>query len=97
VLLPRLLHCLVVARREGREACRKLAESSRSLFFAEGLALVADGFDEAFLRRRLTLHRRAILADAAAKMVLAEEMCLGLRARYSYEDLWRVARAHLPA
>ncbi len=97
VLLPRLLHCLVVARREGREACRKLAESSRSLFFAEGLALVADGFDEAFVRRRLTLHRRAILADAAAKMVLAEEMCLGLRAKYSYEDLWRVARAHLPA
>jgi hypothetical protein len=96
-LLRRLLYCLVMARREGREACRKIAGSCRSLFFAEGLVLVADGFDEAFLRRRLTLHRRAILADAAAKMVLAEELCLGLRARYSYEDLWRVARAYLPA
>lgn len=96
VLLVRLMHCLVVVRREGREACRRLAQSTRSLFFAEGLVLVADGFDEAFLRRRLTLHRRALLTDAAGKLTLAEELCLGLRARYSYEDLWRVARAHLP-
>ena len=96
VLLVRLMYCLALTRREGREACRRLAASTRSLFFAEGLALVADGFDEPFLRRRLTLHRRALLADMAQKLVLSEEMCLGLRARYSYEDLWRVARAHLP-
>ena len=97
VLLARLMYGLVMVRREGKEACRALAESCRSLFFAEGLALVADGFDEPFLRRRLALHHRAVLADAARKMVLAEELCLGLRAKYSYEDLWRVARAYLPA
>ncbi|WP_300164300.1 hypothetical protein [Solidesulfovibrio sp.] len=97
VLLARLMYCLVMARREGREVCRSLAGSCRSLFFAEGLILVADGFDETFLRRRLALHRRSVAADAARKMLLAEEMCLGLRARYSYEDLWRVARAYLPA
>nr|HML59945.1 hypothetical protein [Solidesulfovibrio sp.] len=97
VLLARLMYGLVMVRREGKEAGRTLAESCRSLFFAEGLALVADGFDEAFLRRRLALHRRAVLVDAARKMVLAEELCLGLRAKYSYEDLWRVARAYLPA
>uniref|UniRef100_I2Q7C9 Uncharacterized protein n=1 Tax=Desulfovibrio sp. U5L TaxID=596152 RepID=I2Q7C9_9BACT len=96
ILLVRLMYCLVAVRREGREACRRLAGSARSLFFAEGLILVADGFDEAFLRRRLTLHRRSLLTDAAGKLTLAEELCLGLRARYSYEDLWRVARAYLP-
>lgn len=95
VLLVRLMYCLLVVRREGRESCRRLAGSSRSLFFAEGLGLVADGFDEAFLHRRLTLHRRSILVDAAQKIILSEELCLGLRAKYAYEDLWRVARAHL--
>ncbi len=95
-LIVRLLFCLVTVRREGRETCRRLMEATRSLFFAEGLGLVADGFDEAFLRRRLTLHRRAILADAGRKYGMAEELCLGLRARYAYEDLWRLARAYLP-
>lgn len=96
ILLVRLLYCLAVVRREGRDVCRRLATSTRSLFFAEGLGLVADNFDETFLRERLTLHRRALLDDAALKLVLCEEMCLGLRNRYSYEDLWRLARAHLP-
>jgi len=96
VLLVRLMYCLAVARREGREVCRRLSASTRSLFFAEGLGLVADGFDAAFLRKRLEVHRRSLLADTSLKLVLSEEMCLALRARYSYEDLWRVARAHLP-
>jgi hypothetical protein len=96
VLLVRLMYCLVVVRREGREACRRLATSSRSLFFAEGLTLLADGFDEAFLRRRLALHRRSILADTTNKLTMAEELCLGLRAKYSYQDLWLLARAYLP-
>jgi len=96
LLLVRLMYCLVVVRREGRDACRQLTYSTRSLFFAEGLALVADGFDAAFLSRRLTLHRQSLLADAAQKLTMAEELCLGLRAKYSYEDLWRVARAYLP-
>ena len=96
VLLVRLLYCLAIVRREGREACRKLAGSTRSLFFAEGLALVADGFDEPFVRRRLALHRRSILADTLHKLVMAEELCLGLRANYTYEDLWLLARAALP-
>jgi hypothetical protein len=96
VLLVRLMYCLAVVRREGREVCRRLAGSTRSLFFAEGLTLLADGFDEAFLRRRLTLHRRSILADTARKLAMAEELCLGLRAKYAYEDLWLLARAYLP-
>lgn len=96
VLLVRLLYCLAVVRREGREVCRRLAENTRSLFFSEGLALLADGFDEPFLRRRLALHRRSILVETSHKLVMAEELCLGLWGNCSYEDLWRVARAYLP-
>lgn len=95
-LLARLMYCLVVVRREGREASRRLAGASRSPFFAEGLSLVADGFEERFLARRLALHRRAILGETARKLHMAEELCLGIKARYSYEDLWRLARTYLP-
>ena len=95
-LLARLMYCLVVVRREGRETCRRLVEHTRSLFYAEGLALVADGFEENFLARRLALHRRSILSDTTVKLHMAEELCLGIKARYSYEDLWRLARTYLP-
>lgn len=95
-LLVRLMYCLVTARREGREACRRLIGHTRSLFFAEGLALVADGFEESFVSRRLALHRRSILGDTDVKLRMAGELCLGIKARYPYEDLWRLARTYLP-
>jgi len=95
-LLGRLMYCLVVVRREGREASRRLVEYTRSLFYAEGLALVADGFEEGFLSQRLALHRRSIIIDTTVKLRMAEELCLGIKARYTYEDLWRLARTYLP-
>jgi hypothetical protein len=94
-LLVVLLFYACWARKEGKMACASFLEFVRSAFFLEGLSLVADGFDGPFVRKRLRVHRDAILDETRLKMDMSTEMCLGVRQKLTYEDVFRIARAFM--
>ena len=94
-LMLKLIFYVVWARREGRAACQKLLAGVRSRYFADGLALALDGFEESFVRRSLQRQKRAILYDAAQKMDMSLKMCLGIKNRLSYEDIFKIAKAFI--
>lgn len=94
-LLVVLLFYACWTRKEGKMALAGFLEFIRSAFFLEGLALVADGFDGPFVRKRMRVHRDAILEETRLKMDMSTEMCLGVRQKLSYEELFRIARAFM--
>lgn len=94
-LILRLLHYALTARRDGKAAAVPMLAHARSLYFAENWALLADGFDAAFLERRLAVQRGQILASTRHKMRMATEMALGIRNKYAYEDIFRIARSFM--
>lgn len=94
-LMVMLLFYVNWSRREGKIGCEPFLEFIGSEFFADGLAMVVDGFDTPFVRKRLRVHRDSILRSTAMKMEMSLEMCLGIRNRYSYDDLFRVAKAFM--
>lgn len=94
-LIVTLLFYVLWTRREGKMACQPFVEVVQSPFFSEGLALVIDGFDEPFVRKRLRVHRDTLLQESRCKMDLSLQMCLDMKARLSYEDMFRAAKAYL--
>ncbi len=94
-LMVTLLFYQLWARREGKRACQPFLEFIDSNYFCDGLALVIDGFDAPFVRKRLRVHRDVILAETRVKMELCLELSLALRQKLTYEDVFRVARAYL--
>ncbi len=95
-LLVRLMFYVLWARREGKAATWPLGGSARCRFFLQGLALAADGHDRSFVKACLDTAAAEVLADAGTKMDLCVDMVLALRAKASYEDLYRLARAYVP-
>lgn len=94
-LLVILLFYVLQARHEGRAACRGFLPYCNSAFFADGMALVVDGFDAPFVHKRMGAHKEALLADVGLKMRLCLDMCRAIRSRLDYEDVFRVAKAYL--
>ncbi len=94
-LIVALLFFVGWARREGKLACQPFLTHVRSSFFVDGLSLVIDGFDAPFVRKRLRVHREAILDEARLKMEMSVDMASAIRGRESYEDVFRVAKAYL--
>lgn len=94
-LLVTLLFYVLIARHHGRIACRPFLEHLNSRFFADGLALVVDSFDAPFVRKWLKQHKQTILADVQRKMAMSVEVCLSIRARMDYDDVFRVARSYM--
>ena len=94
-LMVTLLFYVMWARREGKMALQPFLTHIRSEFFAEGLSLVADGFEAPFVRKRMRVQRDAILEETRLKMDMAAELCLGIRHRLTYEDLFRMAKAFM--
>ncbi len=94
-LMVALLFYQLWSRREGKMACQPFLEHIRSSFFCDGLALVIDGFDAPFIRKRLRTHRDVILAETRVKMDMCLELSLTIRQKTLYEDVFRVARAFL--
>jgi len=95
-LMVVLLFYVVWARREDRIGCQPLLEFISSPLFSDGLALVIDGFDAPFVRKRLSVHRNAILAAASRKLELSAEMACGIRDKLPYESLFLAAKAYMP-
>lgn len=94
-LMVTLLFYQLWARREGKRACQPFLEFIESNYYCDGLALVIDGFDAPFVRKRLRVHRDTILAETRMKMELCLELSLALRQKLAYDDVFRVARAYL--
>lgn len=92
-LIVTLLFYVMYGRHQGKLACQPFLEFVRSSFFREGLSLVIDGFDAPFLRKRLKVHEQTILAECERKMELSRRLCLGIRDKLSYEELFGLARA----
>lgn len=95
-LLIKLLFYVLWARREGKSGLEAFAEKGRCRFFNLGLAMVVDGFERSFVRGCLDVAEAELLDLAGRKMALCVDMVLALRAKLSYEDMFRTARAHLP-
>jgi hypothetical protein len=94
-LILRLLHYALTARRDGKAAAVPLLKHARSLYFTENWTLLSDGFDPPFLERRLASQRAQLLAATRCKMRMATEMALGIRNKFSYEDVFRIARSFM--
>ena len=94
-LLVKLHFLVMLARRDGKEALRDRLPYMRNPVLAEGMALAADGFDAAFIRRQTQRLAAETLAGLALKLDLSLDMALGLKAGLSYEDLSLAARAYI--
>jgi len=94
-LIVRLLFYAILSRRDGRDACQKLLENIRSMFFAEGLSLIIDGFDHDFIKHRLTLQKKEIMHATNLKMDMAMEMCLGIRNKMTYDEVFTIAKSYM--
>lgn len=94
-LIVVLLFYVAWSRKEGKIASQPFLEFIRSEYFCDGLALVIDGFDGPFVRKRLRVHRDALLAATQLKMEMSAEMSCGIRDKLSYEDVFRIAKAFM--
>lgn len=94
-LAVKLLFYAIMARRSGRQALHEHIPHLKSGYFAEGLALCADGFDADFLARQLVQIRDGALAATARKMDMSAEMCLAIRNGLAYDDVFLVARSFM--
>jgi hypothetical protein len=64
--------------------------------FAEGLGLAVDGFESTFLSEYMGGVAGRLVANTRRKMEMSMEMALGIRARYAYADIYRIARSYMP-
>lgn len=94
-LMVTLLFYVLWSRRESKMACEPFLEFIESNFFCDGLALVIDGFDAPFVRKRLQVHRDAIIAETRQKLEMSLELSLAIRQKRSYADVFRIALAYL--
>jgi hypothetical protein len=81
------------ARRNDLKKMQMFAEYVRSYYFSEGMALIHDGFEQDFIKHRLLLLRKEILADMENKMEMSVEMFLGIRKGMAYDDLFKIFKS----
>jgi hypothetical protein len=93
-LVVKLLFLASLARRESRGALAPYAARA-SAFFRQGLSLLADGFEEDFVRCHAERASAELLAAARAKIELSVQMVLGIRRKLAYEDLYLVAKSFM--
>ncbi len=94
-LAVKLLFYALAARRNGKQSLHEYLPHLKPGPFAEGLSLAADGFEAEFISRHLVTLRDQALAGARRKMRMATQMCLGIKAGLSYDDVFRVARSFM--
>ncbi|WP_432735167.1 hypothetical protein [Maridesulfovibrio sp. FT414] len=95
-LLVKLLFHIILSRKEGKQQLEQLIPYIKIPFYANGLTQVIDGFDHRVLQTNLTVQADQILSYSERKMDMAAEMCLGIRKKLSYDDIFRIARAFMP-
>lgn len=94
-LIVVLLFYVLWSRREGKRNLARFSKLITTPFYRDGLALVVDGFDGPFVRKRLQAHRQSILADVGMKMDASLEMALAIRNRMEYERVFEVGKSFM--
>jgi len=94
-LMINLLVYNFLARRVSYQQLQSYAKCVRSFYFAEGLSLIVDGFEVDFIKHRLNLQQKEIIAHTKNKMELSARLCAGLKQGLSYEDLSLISQAYL--
>jgi len=94
-LVLKLMFYVLWARREGKAGLEPMAENGRCRFFNQGLGMVMDGFERSVILSCLEIAEAERLGAATLKMNLALDMALALRAKMSYDDMFKVARAYM--
>ena len=95
-LLVKMLFHIILSRKEGKQQLEQLVPHIKTPFYANGITQVIDGFEHRILKANLKVQAEQILAYSRTKMDMAAEMCLGIRAKLSYDDIFRIARAFMP-
>lgn len=95
-LLVKLMFYVFWLRHEGGHDFASLSESSRSIFFREGISMLGDGFDRSFIKTCLDLRRNGLVEDAALKLKMTAELARGLREGMSYDELFALGQAFMP-
>jgi len=95
-LLVKLLFFVMFARREGKQNLERFIPHLGSRFFSEGVSLAIDNFEADFVTYHLEGIRDRVMVQTRRKMEMALEMALGIRNKYAYDDIFRIARAYMP-
>ncbi len=66
-----------------------------SSYFTEGLTMLIDGFDPEFISNHLSILAENSLFEVRLKMDMALEMCLGVKAKLSYDEVFTIAKSYL--
>ena len=95
-LLVKMLFHIILSRKEGKQQLEQLIPHIKTPFYKNGMTQVIDGFEHKVLRTNLTVQAEELLRDANGKMQMATEMCIGIRNKISYDNIFRIAKAYLP-
>ncbi len=95
-LMVKLIFYIIYARRSGKQALDIFFNELNSPYFAEGLGLCIDGFEVDFINRHLESIAKEIRRSVEKKAAMSIEMALCIRKKYSYEDIYTVAKSYLP-
>ncbi|TIH19353.1 hypothetical protein D0S45_04015 [Marinifilum sp. JC120] len=95
-MLVKMLFHIILSRKEGKQQLEQLVPHIKTPFYANGITQVIDGFDHRILKSNLKVQSDQILRYSENKMAMAAEMCLGIRAKLNYDDIFRIARAFMP-
>lgn len=95
-MLVKMLFHIILSRKEGKQQLEQLVPQIKTPFYANGITQVIDGFEHRILKSNLSVQSDQILAYSKTKMNMAAEMCLGIRAKLNYDDIFRIARAYMP-
>ncbi|WP_319762036.1 hypothetical protein [Maridesulfovibrio sp.] len=95
-MLVKMLFHIILSRKEGKQQLEQVVPHIKTPFYANGITQVIDGFDHRILKSNLKVQSDQILEYSKTKMNMAAEMCLGIRSKLSYDDIFRIARAFMP-
>ncbi len=95
-MLVKMLFHIILGRKEGKQQLEQLVPQIKTPFYANGITQVIDGFEHRILKSNLSVQADQILAYSKTKMNMAAEMCLGIRAKLNYDDIFRIACAYMP-
>ncbi|WP_320170843.1 hypothetical protein [Maridesulfovibrio sp.] len=95
-LMVKLLFHIILSRKEGKHQLEQLVPHIKIPFYANGMTQVIDGFDHRVLKSNLTMQAKQIQSYSERKMEMAAEMCLAIRQKLSYDEIFRIARAFMP-
>lgn len=93
-LIINLIIYNMLARRLGKRELADYIHHIRSFYFSEALALIIDGFEYDFIKHRLNLQKKEILDLTESKMDMSLDLCAGIKAGLSYNDLHLMGRSY---